>query len=914
MMTKRLWKWTAISLVLAAAAVCTALNFNLTPSVHMDQMLQESVANEGRWEYLYNRLVDPRTGEIPENIRMREMVYASRLPRADVMRDSIAVDFKSIGPYNVGGRTRAIAIDRVNPDTYIVGGVTGGIWRTTDAGQSWTSVTKSMDHPATSYIIQDPRDGKNEIWYYGSGETIGNSASKSFSAIYKGSGIWKSVDNGVTWNHLQSTASLQHKSSDWEVVHNMCMDPTRNDSDIVFAAMKKGIARSNDGGETWKYVLKSGASCDFSRVTSTSEGVFYASISSDASANRGFWRSTDGFDWVKINPNALAGSHDRTVIAVAPSNEDVMFFYSYAPSAGVNGAILWRYEYISGDGTGNGGDWQNRTSGLASSSFSMQWGYNMVLGVKPDDEDVLFLGNNNLYRSNNAFADTFQVNQIGGYSIDGDSVYNYFNGGGKHYPDQQNLAFRPDDPDVLISTTDAGVHVAQNCMLDTMQWEGLLNGYNVTQFYGFAIDEGTMGSEVAIGGTQDRGTHWTNVADDEHLWSHVRGGDGAYCEVEDGGGHYYISTQYANIERCQIASNGQKSGAYNIMPKQVNGGFLFVHPFTLDRADNDIMYLPNGYNVWRNTKITETDSATLFSDWKLIASLDNGITAISSSPSDAGIVYIGTSSGKVFRLDSAHVNQTAQVIPLSDSISNGGYTACIAVHPFDPMKAIVVFSNYNCRSIWYTEDGGADWVDIEGNLAGEPDPGVPESLWFIGNGPSIRWATFVPTGANSDVYFISTSVGVFSTAKLDGENTEWVMQGSQTIGNAVVDMLKYRGSDGWLVAGTHGKGMYAGHVSLIDTTTPPTPEGVSEMTAKESMSIFPNPSSGSVTLQLQGYEAGEANAIVYDQVGREVKHFTLNLLSDKAEPKLDLNGLRSGTYYLEVKQGFHWVVEPLVIR
>lgn len=202
-MTKRLWKWTAISLVLAAAAVCTALNFNLTPSVHMDQMLQESVANEGRWEYLYNRLVDPRTGEIPENIRMREMVYASRLPRADVMRDSIAVDFKSIGPYNVGGRTRAIAIDRVNPDTYIVGGVTGGIWRTTDAGQSWTSVTKSMDHPATSYIIQDPRDGKNEIWYYGSGETIGNSASKSFSAIYKGSGIWKSVDNG---GNLESPA------------------------------------------------------------------------------------------------------------------------------------------------------------------------------------------------------------------------------------------------------------------------------------------------------------------------------------------------------------------------------------------------------------------------------------------------------------------------------------------------------------------------------------------------------------------------------------------------------------------------------------------------------------------------------------------------------------------------------------
>lgn len=918
------WKNIVVIVVLGLAALCTYLNFSWTDDqpTQIETEEHEAVDNSGRWDYMYERLADPATGKIPENIRMREIAYASRLPRADVQRDSVAVDFESIGPFNVGGRTRAFAVDRMNPDTYIAGGVSGGVWRTTDAGASWTEVSDPMDHPATSYILQDPRSGKHETWYYGSGETIGNSASKSFSAMFRGSGIWKSVDNGVTWDHLQSTAALAQKASDWEVVHNMCMDPTRNDSDVVFAAVKKGIARSNDGGDSWHYSLRCGSSADFTRVAATSEGVFYASISNDAGSNQGFWRSEDGLNWVEITPGGLASSHDRTIITVAPSNEDIVYFYSYAPNAGFRGAVLWRYEYISGDGTGAGGSWSNRTSGMQSAklentNFSMQGGYNIVLGVKPDDEDVVFLGNNNLFRSTNGFADTLEVTQIGGYRIDGDTIYNYFNGAGKHYPDQQNIAFRPDDPDVLISTTDAGVHVAYDCMMDTMEWVGLLNGYNVTQFYGIAIDEETAGSEVVIGGTQDRGTHWTNVADAEHLWTHVRGADGAYCEIEDGAGHYYMSTQYANIERSKISGTGVKTQAENIMPKQLGrgsgSGWLFVHPFTLDRANNDIMYLPNNTTVWRNQNITATDSTQLFSSWKQIADVGQRITAIASSASHEGIVYVGTSNGRVFRLDSAHVYQTAAIYNAYDSIRNPGYTAGITVHPTDPMKAIVVFSNYNCRSIWYTEDGGEDWEDIEGNLVGETDEGIPDFLWFIGNGPSIRWASIVPTDSNGDIYFVGTSVGVFSTSKLDGENTEWVRQGATTIGNAVVDMLKYRPSDGWLVAGTHGKGMYAGHVTLIDTTTPVTPEGIVDgVNADEDMVIFPNPAEDDAMLRFSNFEKGTVRLVLYDQQGRAVRHQSVVLSNASDKVPLDLSGLRSGTYYLDARQNERWVVKSLI--
>jgi hypothetical protein len=234
------------------------------------------------------------------------------------------------------------------------------------------------------------------------------------------------------------------------------------------------------------------------------------------------------------------------------------------------------------------------------------------------------------------------------------------------------------------------------------------------------------------------------------------------------------------------------------------------------------------------------------------------------------------------------------------------------VHPEDPMKAIAVFSNYNCRSIWYTEDGGADWTDIEGNLTGEPDPGVPENLWFISNGPSLRWAEFVPT-AQGDVVVIGTSVGVFSTSSLAGNATEWVQQGAATVGNVVVDMLNYRVSDGWLVAGTHGNGMYAGHVNLVDTATPIIPEGIPER-FNHSMTLYPNPASSVLQIALKSWHVGEVEFGVYDAMGRAVIGHRRKVLTSGMTLHLNVSGLPSGTYYLEMIQGDKRALEAFVKR
>ncbi|MEX2595661.1 MAG: T9SS type A sorting domain-containing protein [Salibacteraceae bacterium] len=885
------------SLMLAVAA---AFLMN-TKDEMVHRRVKEDVVPFGRWEYQLNRLADPRTGKVPENMYMRELAYAANLPKAMNRRDTFSVNFESIGPYNVGGRTRAFDIDWNNPNVYLAGGVSGGMWRSIDAGANWVKVTDADAHQAVSCIVQDRRPGKSNIWYYGSGETVGNSASKSFSAFYRGSGMFKSTDNGETWLHLQITASLPNKDSRWDAVFAIETDPVRLDSDIVYAAIQNGIQRSNDGGESWKPVLAAQTTTDFTDVTITSSGVLYASISSNGGSNRGIWRSEDGIDWVDITANQFPINHERTIIQYAPSNENVVYFFSHTPGAGSGGVSLWKYEYIDGEGTGSGGNWTNLSSGLASADFSVFGGYCQVMNVKPDDENMIFLGGTNLYRSTNGFTDTFQITRIGGYSIDGDTNYTYFRGQGIHYPDQQNLYFHPNDPDFLISTTDGGVHLATDCTLDTMQWQSLNNGYVSSQFYAIGIDQVTEGSEVVIGGLQDRGTFWTNEADPEVMWTHVRGADGAYCEIEDGGGRYYISTQYANIQRLSIDENGERSNRENIMPKQLGSGsgqgWLFVHPFTLDRNDNNIMYLPNRGNLWRNDNITATDSVPLFSAWRNICSVPGNITAISSSEADLGVVYFGTNGGRIYRLNNAQEGFNLTPTSLNDSIGASGYTSNIAIDPNNSDRAIAVFSNYNTISMYYTEDGGMDWEPIEGNLRGTTDDGIPEILYYIGDGPSVRWAEIVPI-PNGNLYFVGTSVGLFATEELNGDSTVWVQQAPNSIGNVVVDMIQYRTSDGFMAIGTHGNGIYTGTINYIET-----PEGLERITyPNEALrwTVYPNPANDVLRVKFEMETEQDVQLHIYDQQARLVKQ--LHFYPNKGETivEMDVSSLSKGIYFAKL--------------
>ncbi|MEK7226513.1 MAG: hypothetical protein AAB221_12650, partial [Bacteroidota bacterium] len=145
---------------------------------------------EARLKWEFSRLANPLTGEIPAGIRNREIAYWRKLQ--DKLKTKAAKEYNwaAMGPYNVGGRTRAMAVDVTNENVLFAGGVSGGLWRSINGGSSWNKVTAPYQHHSITTIAQDVRPGKTSTWYYGTGEAYGNSASKSFSANYLGTGMY----------------------------------------------------------------------------------------------------------------------------------------------------------------------------------------------------------------------------------------------------------------------------------------------------------------------------------------------------------------------------------------------------------------------------------------------------------------------------------------------------------------------------------------------------------------------------------------------------------------------------------------------------------------------------------------------------------------------------------------------------
>ena len=196
------------SLFFIITAAIISFNNNLKMNLNEDNQEVNRViypsdnpAERVVWEQI--RFRDPGTGRIPEDMRRKEMMFSKTLP---VNNNFNKGNWVHRGPYNVGGRTRALSLDIRDENIMLAGGVTGGLFRSEDAGLAWVKVTKPYQLHNVTCITQDKRAGKTNIWYYGTGEASGSSASESGSH-YQGNGVYKSIDGGLTWDSLSVTAS-----------------------------------------------------------------------------------------------------------------------------------------------------------------------------------------------------------------------------------------------------------------------------------------------------------------------------------------------------------------------------------------------------------------------------------------------------------------------------------------------------------------------------------------------------------------------------------------------------------------------------------------------------------------------------------------------------------------------------------
>lgn len=775
---------------------------------------------EARLEYERRRLRNPETGAIPAGIRQRELAFAEMLPE----RAAKANSWQQRGPVNVGGRTRALAVDVSNENTILAGGVSGGIWRSADGGTTWSKRTGPSQLHSVTWLEQDTRSGETSTWYAGTGEYRGNSASDG-GAPYRGDGIFKSTDGGQTWSLLSNTSTDDPDfDSMFDYIWKVAIDSSNASQDEVYAATYGGIQRSIDGGTSWSKVIGHGlfgATSRYTDVVVTSAGVVFAALDKNgdtADSEEGVFRSTDGTSWTEITPSGWPSSFDRTVLALTPRGD--LWALVRGNGSGPNGHELWFYDDTAGSWTDFTGYLPAR--GVRTGDFNSQTNYDQIVAVHPNDGSQIFVGGRNLWRIDTTASASDANTWIGGYSHDSNKAKfaPYHPSGDEHHPDQHSIAFLPSNGDVMYVGSDGGVHRTDNNLAGSsgsagdgaVTWTSLNDGYFTTQFYTVCFNPDDSDPVIA-GGMQDNGTWSTTSSNPDVNWSEEWSGDGSYCAIQNksgGGGTYrYVSSQNGNTYRLDYDTNGNSQGWTQINPSAASNQ-LFINPFVLDPTSPKVMFYPAGATMWRTADAETVSQSTGWTELTGIGSAtSSSVTALDvSKASSAHVLYYGTSSGKVFQVAGADTAQASTSPTDITGASFNGYVSSIDVDPTDSDKVMVVFSNYGVTSIFYTSDGGSNWTAVEGNLGGT-------------NGPSVRWAAILPqSGLSQTTYYVGTSVGLYSTTTLNDGSTVWSQEGASTIGNVVVEQVRTRQSDGLVLVGTHANGVYSLDAPLpVELTT-----------------------------------------------------------------------------------------------
>lgn len=541
-------------------------------------------------EYLSQLRSDPLTGTFSAN---NMSVVAEKVKNKMNRRSSIGLKWNELGPYNVGGRTRSILIDKDNSKRIYAGSVTGGLYISDNAGGTWRAYNDLMENLAISTIVQS----SNGDIYVGTGNQFDANGSDS----QPGGGIFKSNDGGKTFVQLKNTAPKKHMiNEEWSYVNKLAVDP--KNPEHVYAATKSGLKFSSDGGNTWesKFGLSCGApSQSVDDVTFSTNGrVFFVmgkqlyfsdNPSGDFCSN--YVKSTKGWK------NNL-----RTVLASCKQDPDIVYAIQVDGQPGSSN--------LAGivKSTDGGLSWSNNEYKAPSSTidstisflFNSQGYYDLAFEVYPNDCDRLLIGGVQMYEANPNWKKVASTNLASG---------SYYVHADLHY-----FVFDPKDPNTLYIGGDGGVGKSTNAGSDDIKFVEANRGYVTSQFYGVAFSpEG-----VVIGGTQDNNTLRINPGnqhgnkDASIIWT----GDGFDCEYSTITKESFVSSQFNVLGK---SSSGATTLLFtNNGPQQFSGAG--VAPF------HSVIRLWEDKNSTISLDSIDFDNDTL----KVVLNVSDGTSAVFS--------------------------------------------------------------------------------------------------------------------------------------------------------------------------------------------------------------------------------------------------------------------------------------------
>lgn len=833
-----------------------------------------------REKYELSMQRNPVTGEIPLEEKEKEYNTSLDLMQQNKFRKTTSSTYVSRGPSNFGGRTRAFAVDvsDATSKTMLSGGISSGLFRTTDGGESWVKVTNQGQIHNVSALAQDTRVGFQNIWYYGTGEFSGNSASLGTTS-YNGQGIWKSTDSGLTWAMLSGTDSdFATYDSSFDFTSALEVHPITGE---LFVATSDEIFRYDGTTFTSEHEITSSAHTD---LVITPSGKVYASFAGNSSLE-GVWVSPTGNgSWTQIAKNGTPtdwSATGRIVLGEAASNDGMIYALYVNGKSGIE-ADLWQYNSSTTTWTNYSSKLPDEAGGDSSGNdpFAVQGGYDLVVSVKPDNENFVTIGGTNVYKIANITTDA-TFSRIGGYK-DNTGYSIYIN----HHPDIHVLEFDPNNNNLFYSGTDGGIHKTLDITSLGITWLSLNNNYITYQYYHVTLDP-LSGSNIVLGGAQDNGTTMGGTdagLEDNKKMNAVFSGDGVSVGLARINADADLQVYYG-YQQGGIITDGP-TGQREITPTDAAEGSSakFVTYFYLDPDNNDLLYYGS-----KNVLFKTNDAVAVTSDtWEKIGFLPtfevfNVFTATKGTydPSTS-FLLVGGGKGGVFKINDpkniTDLNGAINITPTGANTNFGTNVSGIAIHPTNSDIVLVTYANYGINSIYLTTDATSatpTWTLVERNLSAH----------------SIRSAAITQVG-DEVVYFVGTARGLYSST--DPTTKDWEMEGADNIGLALVSSLVYRPSDNKLLIGTHGNGMF-------ETTVKGTLSTSDYNSDKVELSVYPNPTKKELNLQSSTIDLSK-NFIytISDITGKVIKKGTVD------NKKINVEELNSGVYLVNLNvEGKH---------
>ncbi len=748
------------------------------------------------WQQDYLATMDPSTGK-PERQRLfpvlQQISQHNGGTATNAVPGSPTNTWTERGPNNVGGRTRAIMFDPNDATNKKVwaGGVTGGLWYNndiTDPLSTWVAVNDFWANMAITCITADPNN--SQTFYVGTGEGWGTGSSR-------GAGIWKTTDGGSTWNQLSNTINY-HYINDIAVRDEAgtsalyVASDTRHYNGIFHGTT--GLFRSTNGGTSFTQVLPNVPSSAFPyspadiEITSDNSRMFVGTRANEFGNGGGtILRSDDGINWTTALTQPSGG---RVEIAVAPSDAN----YVYAMIEKNNELDIVMQSTSKGFGWTMKSEPNDADLDIPATDFSRgQAWYDLTLQVHPTNRDIVYAGAIDLFTSLDGAGTWTQIskwsnnNNLAALPVS------------EVHADQHNLIFRPGSTTDVLVANDGGVYYTNNIAAagTSIVFSARNNGYNITQFYSCAIEQ-SVGSNIMLAGSQDNGTQrFTNAGVNSTV--EVIGGDGGYCFADKSMLSFHVG-----------------SYTYNQFYKSSNAGVTFPDQILNDNATG-LFINPAGYDNWQHVLYTSKTTSSIYrvknvhtaSPFTETVNIP-GMTAYASHlkasphPSGTSVLFVGTQSGELFKLQDAQ-NASPTITNIGDPSFPTGNISGIDIGATDN-DIVVTFSNYGVTSVWYTSDGGANWVSKEGNL-----PDMP-----------VRWVRF--NLLNYNEVLLATEIGVWATTDFNSASPTWSASNSG-LANVRVDMLDAQwniSAPPIVVAATHGRGLFSS--SFTPAFVAPTPD------------------------------------------------------------------------------------------